>query len=95
MNERYLGKLDFADPLHEILFSQLCPDIRDPLFHVNRMSSRLVYKYTEEKIRTAIIGKFFKLNDLSVIFSRAMQTVSGTLKKYSRKLLPGILSIWQ
>ncbi|MEW6417872.1 MAG: aminoglycoside phosphotransferase family protein [Nitrospirota bacterium] len=63
MNKVYLGKLDYADPLFEILFSQICPDIREPLFHVDMMSSRRVYKYTEEKTRIAIIGKFFRLDD--------------------------------
>ena len=63
MDKAYLGKLDYADPLFEILFSQICPDIREPLFHVNMMSSRRVYKYTEEKTRIAIIGKFFRLDD--------------------------------
>lgn len=63
MNKLYLGKLDYADPLYEILFSQVCPDVKEPLFHVSRMSSRRVYKYTEEKTRIAIIGKFFKLHD--------------------------------
>lgn len=63
MKGLYLGKLDYADPLYEILFSKACPDVNAPLFHVNRMSSHSVYKYTEEKTRVAIIGKFFKLND--------------------------------
>lgn len=63
MPETYLGRLDLADPLYEILLSQVCRDIKDPLFHVNRISSRLVYKYTEERTRTAIIGKFFELHD--------------------------------
>jgi len=64
MSETYLGKLDYADPLYEILFSQICSDIKDPLFRVSRMSSRRVYKYTEEKTRIAIIGKFFELYDI-------------------------------
>lgn len=63
MSEIYLGKLDFADPLYDILSSNVYPDVKYPLFHVKRMSSRLVYKYTEEKTRIAIIGKFFKLHD--------------------------------
>jgi thiamine kinase-like enzyme len=63
MGGLYLGKLDYADPLYGILFSQLCPDVKEPLFHVNKMSAHRVYKYTEEKTRTAIIGKFFKLHD--------------------------------
>jgi thiamine kinase-like enzyme len=63
MKGLYLGKLDCADPLYEILFSKTCPDVNSPLFHVNRMPSHGVYKYTEEKTRIALIGKFFKLND--------------------------------
>jgi thiamine kinase-like enzyme len=63
MSEQYLGKLEVRDPLYEILFSQVCSDIANPLFHVRRMSSRMVYKYTEEKTRIAIIGKFFRLQD--------------------------------
>lgn len=63
MDILYLGKLKSADPLYEILLSQVCPHIQDPVFHVNRMSSLGVYKYTEEKTRLAAIGKFFKLND--------------------------------
>lgn len=63
MNITHLGRLDYADPLYEILFSQVCPDVKYPLFRVDRMSSRMVYRYTEEKSRVAIIGKFFQLND--------------------------------
>lgn len=63
MNNPYLGRLDYADPLYEILFSQVCPDVKGPLFHVNKMASGRVYKYTEEKSRIAIIGKFFRLDD--------------------------------
>ncbi len=63
MSTSYLGVLDYADPLYEILFSQVYSDIKDPLFHVDLMSSRNVYKYTEEKSRTSVIGKFFQLYD--------------------------------
>ena len=63
MNTLYLGKLEYADPLYEILSSKVCPDVRDPIFHVNSMSNRSVYKYTEEKTSIATIGKFFNLND--------------------------------
>ncbi|MEW6107957.1 MAG: phosphotransferase [Nitrospirota bacterium] len=59
----YLGKLDYRDPLFEILVSQVFPEVRDPLLHVDKVSSHRVYKYTEEKSRVAIIGKFFNLND--------------------------------
>jgi hypothetical protein len=63
MNTLYLGKLEYADPPYEILSSKVCPDVKDPIFHVNSMSNRSVYKYTEEKTSIATIGKFFKLND--------------------------------
>jgi hypothetical protein len=53
MNTLYLGKLEYADPLYEILSSKVCPAVRDPIFHVNSMSNRSVYKYTEEKTRVA------------------------------------------
>jgi hypothetical protein len=63
MNTLYLGKLEHADPLYEILSSKVCPAVKDPIFHVNNMSNRSVYKYTEEKTSIATIDKFFKLND--------------------------------
>lgn len=59
----YLGTLNYADPLYDLIFSQACPDIRMPVFHVNAMSHSMVFKYTEEKSGTAIIGKFFRLDD--------------------------------
>jgi aminoglycoside phosphotransferase (APT) family kinase protein len=59
---KYLGTLDYRDPLYETLL-QICPSVRKPLFHVNGTSSGRVYKYTEEKSRVAIIGKFFNLSD--------------------------------
>ncbi len=58
----YLGKLEYYDPLYEILFSRVFPYVNNPVFHVIKMSRR-VYKYTEEKTRTSIIGKFFQLDD--------------------------------
>jgi len=63
MGNAYLGKLDHKDPLYETLFSKVCPAVNDPVFHVNMMSHSMVYKYTEEKSGTAIVGKFFKLDD--------------------------------
>lgn len=63
MSNLYLGRLDPGDPLYEILLSNVCPDVKAPLFHVDRMASGKVYKYTEEKTRTAIVGKFFKMDD--------------------------------
>lgn len=58
----YLGKLDYHDPLYEILCCQVFPYINNPVFHVNRMSKR-VYKYTEEKTGGSVVGKFFRLDD--------------------------------
>ncbi len=55
--------LDYHDPLYEVLLANVCPDVRSPRFHVDLISSNGVYKYTEEKSRTAIIGKFFRLDD--------------------------------
>jgi len=63
MDMAYLGKLRYVDPLYDILLSQVCPGLREPVFHVNKMDSFEVYKYTEEKTGVAVIGKFFKLND--------------------------------
>ncbi len=61
MSGLYLGKLERADPLYDILFSQVCPDLRrDPIFHVDRMSSLRVFKYTEERTGMTVIGKFFE-----------------------------------
>lgn len=58
----YLGKLEYFDPLYEVLNSRVFPFVHAPIFHVKQMSKR-VYKYTEEKTRISIVGKFFWLND--------------------------------
>lgn len=63
MSMVYLGILEYADPLYEILLSQVYPEVKDPIFHVSRTPSSGVYKYTEEKTRVGIIGKFFKPDD--------------------------------
>jgi aminoglycoside phosphotransferase (APT) family kinase protein len=63
MDNSYLGTLDYADPLYEILLESVSSDVKDPLFHVNRMASRRVYKYTEEKSNISFVGKFFNLHD--------------------------------
>lgn len=60
---QYLGTLNSYDPLYDILLEQVYPDVKSPIIHVNKMSSKRVYKYTEEKSRISIIGKFFRLND--------------------------------
>jgi aminoglycoside phosphotransferase (APT) family kinase protein len=64
MDKSYLGTLNYSDPLYEILLSQVFPDVKDPIFHVNRISHHRVFKYTEEKNQIAIVGKFFKLDDI-------------------------------
>lgn len=58
----YLGKLDYCDPLYEILFCQVFHYVNAPVFHVHRMSKR-AYKYTEEKSGGSVVGKFFRLDD--------------------------------
>jgi thiamine kinase-like enzyme len=64
VNKSYLGTLDYTDPLYEILLTEVFPDVREPVFHVDRISHRRVFKYTEEKSRIAIVGKFFRLDDV-------------------------------
>ncbi len=63
MGEHYLGRLDCSDPLFEILCSRVFTDVKDPRIHVTGTSSRSVYKYTEEKTRVALIGKFYRRDD--------------------------------
>lgn len=81
MNNSYLGKLDYNDPLYEVLFSQLNLPVKEPLFHVKRMSSRRVYKYIEEKTNIAVIGKFFNLNDNKEEKVRRIKGEFDNLKK--------------
>lgn len=59
----YLGTLCRKDPLYEILLNEICPRASSPVFHVDLTSSKRVYKYTEEKSRISIIGKFFRHDD--------------------------------
>ncbi|NWF97794.1 MAG: aminoglycoside phosphotransferase family protein [Nitrospirae bacterium] len=66
MNTTYLGRLEYSDPLYEILFSHVCDNTKYPIFRVDRMSSSNVYKYTEENTNISIVGKFFKLNDVKI-----------------------------
>lgn len=63
MNNSYLGTLDYKDPLYEVLFCQLNLPVKEPMFYVERMSSKRVYKYIEAKTNIAIVGKFFSLDD--------------------------------
>lgn len=63
MDMSYAGKLNCSDPLYDILFTRVCPEVKNPVFHVNIISALKVYKYTEEKSSTAVIGKFFRMDD--------------------------------
>ena len=63
MSRAYLGTLDRADPLYEILLIQIASEVRDPVFHVSRLSHRNVFKYTEESSLVSVVGKFFRLDD--------------------------------
>jgi aminoglycoside phosphotransferase (APT) family kinase protein len=61
---KYLGQLAQDDPLHEILAFRAFPEVRNPVFHVERMSlNHLVYRYSEEKSRVSVVGKFFDLQE--------------------------------
>jgi hypothetical protein len=56
MNTLYLGKLEHADPLYEILSGM--PYAKN-LFSCNNMSNRSVYKYTK---RGPALPRFVNLN---------------------------------
>jgi len=60
--EAYLGKLEYSDPLYEIL-SRIFHGVKEPAFSVKQISSHRVFQYTEEKSRVALVGKFFRLDD--------------------------------
>ncbi len=79
MNTLYLGKLEHADPLYEILSSKVCPAVKDPIFHVDSMSNRSVYKYTEEKT-----------GDEDLLESAAIQTLlnGGTVYMIGAEKMP-------
>lgn len=63
MKSAYLGKLATTDPLHDILSASIPSGIATPEFHVTRISSRMVFKYTEAKTRCALVGKFYDPKD--------------------------------
>ncbi len=64
MAKNYLGKLDFYDPLYSFLREEVYSTVKEPTFHVDHLSANhLVYKYTEEKTRIAVIGKFYRLSE--------------------------------
>jgi len=56
--------LDQDDPLYEVLALRVYPEIRRPVFHVERLSRhRLVYRYQEAETKRAVVGKFFDTRD--------------------------------
>src|SRR2546426_5407317 len=64
MTARYLGTLDLADPLYEVLAHRVYPEITRPVFHVERLSTHgLVYRYREAQTHRTIVGKFFDTHD--------------------------------
>ena len=64
MTARYLGTLDLADPLYEVLAHRVYPEITRPVFHVERLSAHgLVYRYREAQTHRTIVGKFFDTHD--------------------------------
>lgn len=64
MPASYVGVLDQDDPLYEVLALRVYPEIRRPVFHVERLSRhRLVYRYQEVETKRAVVGKFFDTQD--------------------------------
>lgn len=64
MLDTYVGVLDQDDPLYDVLALRVYPEIRRPVFHVERLShTRLVYRYREAETRRAVVGKFFDTRD--------------------------------
>jgi aminoglycoside phosphotransferase (APT) family kinase protein len=64
MAPEYLGTLDPADPLYEVLADRVVPEVKRPVFHVERLSAPgLVYRYREAQTRRTIVAKFFDPRD--------------------------------
>lgn len=64
MATAYLGVLDRGDPLYDVLALRIYPELREPVFHVERLSRhRLVYRYREAQTNRAVVGKFFDTHD--------------------------------
>jgi len=64
LSTAYLGTLQSQDPLYDYLRKDVLPvmdrEVRDPRFHVSRLSgSNMVYRYDEERTRLSLIGKFY------------------------------------
>lgn len=59
-----LGEMSTADPLYQVLAFGAYPEVKHPVFHVERLSRRhLVYRYVERGTRKAVVGKFFCTDD--------------------------------
>lgn len=64
MATTYLGVLDRGDPLYDVLALRIYPELRTPVFHVERLSShRMVYRYRVAQTNQAVVGKFFNTRD--------------------------------
>src|SRR5579875_2730365 len=60
----YLGTLDRADPLYDVLASCSERGAGWPVYHVDRLSTHhLVFRYSEEATGQAVVGKFFHLQE--------------------------------
>ncbi|HSW62446.1 MAG TPA: phosphotransferase [Dissulfurispiraceae bacterium] len=81
MQKEYLGRLDYRDPLYEILLERVFTDVAYPCFHVNKFARGGVYQYVEEHSQRAIVGKFFRLNDRKP--ERALR-IKGEFEKLQR-----------
>jgi hypothetical protein len=64
MRAAYVGMLPQDDPLYNVLALRIFPEIRRPVFVVERLSRhRLVYRYCEAETKRAVVGKFFDTHD--------------------------------
>lgn len=63
MPKRFVGYLHTQDPLYSILVERIFYDVSNPTFRVYQISYRQVYMYLEEQTSTAIVCKFFDIND--------------------------------
>lgn len=64
MTAIYLGTLDRADPLYDVLASCSERGAGWPVYHVDRLSTHhLVFRYSEEATGQAVVGKFFHLQE--------------------------------
>lgn len=68
MSTAYLGTLETGDPLYSYIVKDVMPkverDVRNPVFHVSRLrGSNMVYRYSEERTRLSLIGKFYSFQE--------------------------------